>query len=282
MKPKSTLISRILALVVCISVITYFAACKKNDVTKIEQPKIEVSEQHRLTHDKIVEAKVALDEWRAEALANIASGKYRMRALDDEPTGRTSLINDPNFVNLLYHTAYGNLSMYDQYSGSMNTTSFNHFVSAAQQQNATMEEIFDQNSQSADPFVTNASFVLADAALVNTNNTAFTALSQTDQLQVVRDGISFYFQNDPSIGTPPSGIQVTSIIDDISGCLFDAVGGFLIGNYRIIRDIAGALTGSPMGYAFIYNMAGRILKQAFHNAGGWVGMAMGFAWCMIF
>jgi hypothetical protein len=260
-------------------------ACEKNDVANIEQPKKEVSEQHRLTHDKIVQAKIELDAWRAAALANIANGKYinRMESLNDENNGRISLINDPNFVNMLYHAAHGNLSMYDNYSSLMNTSSFNHFLSIAHQQNATIGDIFDQNSQSADFFVNSISFVLADAALVFNNNSAFSALSQEDQLQVVRDGILFYFQNDPTIGTPPSGIQISnSLLDEVSGCLFDAVGGFLIGNYKIIRDIVGAVSGSPMGYAFVYAMAGRILKQALHNAGGWVGMAMSFAWCMIF
>lgn len=286
MKMKPIFISRILALFTLVLFQLFFSSCNKNDNKKIEQPQILVSEQHLLTHAKIVEAQQALDDWRIKALSNISSGKYSntMKSYSDgEPAGWSSLVSDTNFVNLLYHAAYGNLSIYDHYSGSMNTNSFNQFITAAYQQNATLENIFDQYGQSADPFLSNISFVLADAALINYNNTDFNMLSEAAQIEILKDAIDFYFHNDPSLGTPPSGIQFTStLLNEISDCLFDAVGGFLIGNYGIIRDIYGALTGSQLGYAFVYNMAGRILKQAFNNAGGWVGISLGFAWCMIF
>jgi len=270
---------------IVLSISTLLIGCEKDKNMKLDSP-IEVSQQHTLTHNKIVEAKKALNEWHSAALANIEYRKIspKIRSFsDNEPTGRTSVVNDPNFVNFLYHTALGNLNIYDHYSGSMNTTTFNHFVAAAYQENSNLANIFDQYGQSADPFVANMSFVLADAALINYNNTAFNSLTETEQRQVIKDGIDFYFLNDPVIGTPPSGIIISnSLLDEISGCLFDAVGGFLIGNYRIIRELYGAISGSSMGYSFVYAMAGRIMKQAFVNSGGWAGMALGFAWCMIF
>ncbi|WP_264899348.1 hypothetical protein [Sediminibacterium sp. TEGAF015] len=261
-------------------------SCKKSDLVKIDQSDEISSAQFKLTHKKINEAKIALNQWRTLALQNIALGRYSnvLKSYStNEPSVVNSLVADPNFVNLLYHSVYGNLSLYDEYAGSMNTTSFNQFISAAYQVNASLENIFEQNGQSSDPFIANMSLVLADAALINYNNTDFNQLSQQAQIEVVRNAIDFYFQNDPTIGTPPSGIQLTNVyLNEISSCLFDAVGGMLIGNYKIIRDIYGALTGSPMGYAFVYNMAGRILKQAFNNAGGWVGISISFAWCMVF
>lgn len=262
------------------------SSCKKNEITINENVNVKSNEKYKRIHNKIVEAKNALNLWRTSALQNIAIGKYSnvMKSYSTvENSAVSSLVSDPNFVNLLYHSAYGSLSLFEEYAGSMSTTNYNQFITAAYQVNASLENIFDQNGQSADPFISNISLILADAALINYNNTDFHLLSQAVQLEIIRDAIDFYFQNDPSLGTPPSGIQLTSIhLSEISNCLFQAVGGVLIGNYKIIRDIYGALTGSPIGYAFVYNMAGRILKQAFHNAGGWVGITLDFAFCLAF
>nr|WP_294994376.1 hypothetical protein [uncultured Sediminibacterium sp.] len=274
---------------VVLALLCFISGCKKSETGGV----ISVSSDEKIRLQqisvKIKEAQLQAKEWYEKAIHNIKSGKYDylklvkvQRSDDGGVGGNESLVTDTAFVGLLYSTIYNGLENYDYYVHSMGTTAYNSFVAEAMSANADMSSLFTSYGQFEDPFLENSAAVFANAALVMNNNADFANLDPVSQKAVLEESIGFYFENDPVLSTPPSGIQVSSILSDVTSCLWDAVGGYLIGNARIIRDIVGAINGSSMGYAFIYAMAGKILKQTFVNAGGWFGIAAGFAWCMIF
>lgn len=201
------------------------------------------------------------------------------------------LVNDPEFVELLQTTVENSLDNYSYYLDDLGEEQYNSFVNAVSNPENDPQQTFTNYGVQIDPFIDNASAVFAQAAITLNSNPSFALLDEEEQISTLAEAIGFYF---PSTHGTPSGTSTlgrfssmqklapSALLSEIGGCLFDAVGGYLIGNVRIIRDIYGAISGSSMGYAFVYAMAGRILRQSLTNAGGWFGIAASFAWCMIF
>lgn len=187
--------------------------------------------------------------------------------------------NDTSFVSLCYKVLYGIHPMLDYYQTSTGTqwTDFNDRMKLTGTY-ASLSRTFTAFGVSEDPFFDYNAHIFASCAFLYSRYPGFSNLPQDQQVAAINSAIAFNFGG----GSLAGEVSTMDLWGDVGLCLAEAVGGYLIGNYRLIRSIASAITGSPMGYAFVYATAGRILKQSIINAGGVWGIAASFAFCMIF
>lgn len=260
-------------------------SCNKREIdnSKQNQTKIESFES------RVRQAKTESKVWYDNAIHKIKENQNKKKNIDLLSTtintthSEIDLVNDTAFVGLLYETINSNLNTYSYYLNQVGDDNFQDFVTTLTSNGIDPVVTFNNYNLQVDTFINNMTIIFAQAAMTIQNNPEFNNLPADQQDIVLQNAINYYFpSNEYQYAIPPSGIQVSGLLEEISGCLFDAVGGYLIGNARLIRDIYNAINGSSLGYQFIYTMSSRIIKQSFTNAGGWFGIAAGFAWCMIF
>lgn len=268
-------------------ILTSFAfmliACDKKEVndSRTKTKKLEIIDA------KVKQAKQESKIWYDHAINKIKENqrnKHSTALLSSTSNySGIDLVNDTAFVGLLYETINSNLNTYSYYLNEVGDENFQNFVTTLTANGTDPVQAFNYYDVQVDYFINNMSGIFAQAALTLQNNPDFSSLTIEQQNAVLQNAIDYYFPSNNYQGLiPPSGIQVNGLMEEIGGCLFDAVGGYIIGNARLVRDIYNAINGSSLGYSFVYAMSGRILKQSLSNAGGWFSIAASFAWCMIF
>lgn len=133
-------------------------------------------------------------------------------------------------------------------------------------------------------FNTNAS-IFASIAYIVSRYPEFEYLTTEEKRQVIQNAVSYNMNpwQEVSMMAEDGGGETTNAvsINQVAGCLTGALFSYVVDNWALAKAIYQGITGSSMGWSFVVGMAKNILKTSLQNAGGIWGIAMNFAFCLL-